>query len=250
MADFTPWAVAALPQIIVALLLLLAGIFLARWSERAVVGFLQRHRGLDLTFRGLIVALVRYSILLLAVLAAMQQVGIQTTSVLAAIGAVLVAIGLALQGTLSNLAAGLMLLWLRPFRVGDTIETASVAGTVTDVGLFATEISRGDGVYVFVPNNDLWNKPVSNLSRMPRRMIELRFAAKKGEDLDAVRESLLAVASANPAVHKDPAPAVGIAGVADGGLTLALTAWVDTAEFQRVAGELAQRASERWPEAS
>ena len=84
---------------------------------------------LDLTFRGVLTSLIRYSILLLEVVAALQQLGLQTTSILAAAGAVLVAVGLALQGTISNIAAGLMLLWLRPFRVGDSIETASVGAT-------------------------------------------------------------------------------------------------------------------------
>ena len=161
MPDPTSWTIAVLPQVAAALALLIAGAWIARWAERSLTRIFEHHRVLDPTFRGVLTSLIRYSILLLAAVAALQQLGIQTASILAAVGAVLLAVGLALQGTLSNIAAGLMLLWLRPFRVGDTIETASVAGTVSEVGLFATEVLRGDGVYVFVPNSDLWNKPVS-----------------------------------------------------------------------------------------
>ncbi|HEX2337367.1 MAG TPA: mechanosensitive ion channel domain-containing protein, partial [Hyphomicrobiaceae bacterium] len=146
MVDLSSW-MAVLPQVVTALTLILLGLWLARRVEHVLANLLDQHQVLDLTFRGVLIALARYSILLLALIAALQQLGIQATSILAAVGAIFVAIGLALQGTLSNLAAGVMLLWLRPFRVGDAIETASVAGTVTDVGLFATEIRRSDGVY-------------------------------------------------------------------------------------------------------
>src|SRR5262245_208497 len=183
---------AGLARVIVALVLLGAGVWLAHWTHRTLASALERHH-FDLTFRGILTALVRYTILLLAVLTAMQQLGLQTTSILAAVGAMLVAVGLALQGTLSNLAAGLMLLWLRPFRVGDAIETSSVAGTVVDVGLFATEIHRADGVYVFVPNADLWNKPLANLSRLPQRMIELKLTIARDEDVEVARQRLLSL---------------------------------------------------------
>jgi small conductance mechanosensitive channel len=198
---------------------------------------------LDLTFRGVLTSLIRYSILLLEVVAALQQLGLQTTSILAAAGAVLVAVGLALQGTLSNIAAGLMLLWLRPFRVGDSIETASVAGTVTDVGLFATEVLRADGVYVFVPNSDLFNKPVSNISRMPTRMIELKFTIKKPANIPSACDRLLSAAAAEESVSKDPAPTVQALGATDAGFVLALNVWVDTGSFRQTASRLAERAA-------
>ena len=201
---------------------------------------------LDPTFRGVFTSLIRYSILpFLAAVAALQQLGIQTASILAAVGAVLLAVGLALQGTLSNIAAGLMLLWLRPFRVGDTIETASVAGTVSDLGLFATEILRVDvdGVYVFVPNSDLWNKPVSNLSRMPTRMIGLTFIIKQPANIQSARDHLLSAAASTEPVRKDPPATVHIVGVTEAGAILALNAWVDTASFRQTSSQLAERAA-------
>ena len=134
MADPTSWTIAVLLQVAAAVVLLIAGAWIARWAERSTTKFFEHHRVLDLTFRGVLTSLIRYSILLLEVVAELQQLGFQTTSILAAVGAVLVAVGLALQGTLSNIAAGLMLLWLRPFRVGDSIETASVGATDAGFG--------------------------------------------------------------------------------------------------------------------
>ena len=239
----TSWSIAVLPQVAAALALLIAGAWIARWAERALTRFFEHHRVLDPTFRGVLTSLSRYSILLLASVAALQQLGIQTTSILAALGAVLLAVGLALQGTLSNIAAGLMLLWLRPFRVGDTIETASVAGTVSEVGLFATEVHRADGVYVFVPNSDLWNKPVSNLSRMPTRMIELKLTIKKPANIQTARDHLLSAAASTEFVRKAPPPTVHLIGATDAGLVLALSAWVDTACFRQTSSLLAERAA-------
>ena len=241
MVDLSSW-MAVLPQVVTALTLILLGLWLARRVEHVLANLLDQHQVLDLTFRGVLTALARYSILLLALIAALQQLGIQTTSILAAVGAIFVAIGLALQGTLSNLAAGVMLLWLRPFRVGDAIETASVAGTVTDVGLFATEIRRSDGVYVFTPNTDLWSKPLANLSRMPSRLIDLSLTIKKGSDIQAARDLLLAAAAAEEVVHKIPAPTVVVSAVTESGIVLSLNAWVDTSHFRQAWHELAERA--------
>jgi small conductance mechanosensitive channel len=241
MVDLSSW-MAVLPQVVTALTLILLGLWLARRVEHVLANLLDQHQVLDLTFRGVLIALARYSILLLALIAALQQLGIQTTSILAAVGAIFVAIGLALQGTLSNLAAGVMLLWLRPFRVGDAIETASVAGTVTDVGLFATEIRRPDGVYVFTPNTDLWSKPLANLSRMPSRLIDLKLTIKKGSDIQVARDLLLAAAAAEEVIHKIPAPTVVVSAVTESGIVLSLNAWVDTSHFRQAAHELAERA--------
>jgi small conductance mechanosensitive channel len=243
MASFSPWLITVLPQVVAAIILILVGLWLARWVERVVINFLDHHQVLDLTFRGVITSLVRYSILLLAVTAALQQIGVQTTSILAAVGAILVAVGLALQGTLSNLAAGVMLLWLRPFRVGDAIETTSVVGTITNVGLFATEILRTDGVYVFAPNSDLWSKPLSNLSRMPSRLIEIKLSIKKGGDIEVARQRLLQTATAEASVHRTPPPTVVVSTVTETAVVLSLNAWVDAAHFRQTCYKLAERAA-------
>src|SRR5262249_32730122 len=133
------------------------------------------------------------------------------------------------------------LLWLRPFRVGDTIETANVSGTVSEVGLFATEVHRADGVYVFVPNSELWNKPISNFTRMPTRMIELKLTIKKPGNVQAARERLLSAAM-EMAARNDPASVVQVVGVTDaGGVVLSLSVWSDAANSRQALSQLAER---------
>jgi len=135
------WAAVALPSFIGALVILLVGWWLANRAEVAMDHVLARQSRIDATLCSVISKVVRYAILIVVVVAVLGQLGIQTTSILAALGAAGLAIGLAMQGTLSNIAAGMMLLWLRPFQIGDYIDTGSVAGTVKDIGLFATEAS-------------------------------------------------------------------------------------------------------------
>ena len=115
----------------------------------------------------------RYAVLVLVVVMVLGQFGVQTASIIAAIGAIGLAIGLALQGTLQNIAAGIMLLMLRPFRIGEDIEVGPVTGTVEEIGLFATRLRREDGVYLLAPNSTLWNQPVRNFTRNGMRRNEI-----------------------------------------------------------------------------
>ena len=120
---------------------------------------------LDPTLRPVLASMIRYAVLILVLIVALSQVGIQTASLLAVVGAAGLAIGLALQGALSNFAGGLMLLWLRPFRIGDFIEVGAIAGTVREMGLFACHLETFDGMFLFAPNSAIWNTPLKNHTR-------------------------------------------------------------------------------------
>ncbi len=233
------WAAAALPNIIVALLLLVAGWALARWAERGVGRLLDR-AGLEPTLRSVITTLVRYALLVLVIVAVLGQLGVQTTSVIAALGAIGLAIGLALQGTLANIAAGIMLLWLRPFRVGDYIEAGDISGTVKDVGLFASRLDSWDGVYQFVPNSELWNKRLINYSRLERRLVALKFRIDYADDMARGREVLLALAAADERVLGDPPPDCFVDELAESAVILALRVWTDNATYWPVRRSLTE----------
>lgn len=224
------WALSLLPNAIVALLILAIGWAVAGWAERAVGRLLDRGR-IEPTLHGVTTAVVRYGILVLVVVAALGQVGVQTTSILAVLGAIGLAIGLALQGTLANIAAGLMLLWLRPFRVGDFIEAGNVSGTVKDVGLFASELHSGDGVYQFVPNSELWNKRIINYSRLDRRLVDLKFEISYTDDIETACQRLLELAKSDPRVLPDPAPNCVVDKLTGSSVILGLSAWTTTANF-------------------
>lgn len=231
------WAVVAVPNLISALVLLIAGWWLAGRAAITLRRIIDNH--VDATLCTVIVSLVRYAILVLVVIAVLGQVGIQTTSVLAALGAVGLAIGLAMQGTLSNIAAGVMLLWLRPFRVGDYIDTGNVAGTVKEVTLFACELHSWDGVYQFVPNSELWNKRIINYSRLPTRMVDLSFRVAYGDDLEKGRDVLTQLAG-DARVHRDPAPQIFVNELSDSAVVLALRVWTANGDYWPVRRELTE----------
>jgi small conductance mechanosensitive channel len=187
------------------------------------------------------VSIVRYAILIVILVAALGQLGVQTTSILAVLGAAGLAIGLAMQGTLANIAAGMMLLWLRPFRVGDYIETGSLAGTVKDVGLFATELHSWDGLYQFVPNAQLWNTRITNFTRLPTRLVDLRFGVGYGDDLAKGQQVLLQLASGDARVHAEPPPQVFVNALGDSAVELALRFWGANTDYWPLRRELTER---------
>jgi small conductance mechanosensitive channel len=225
------WATVALPRLVGAIALLVVGGWFAARAQRAIGRVLGAQSRIDATLSGVVASLVRYSILIVVVVAVLAQIGIQTTSILAALGAAGLAIGLAIQGTLSNIAAGMMLLWLRPFRIGDYIDSGSAAGTVKDLGLFATELHSWDGIYLFVPNSELWNKKLINYSRLPTRLNDLAFGVDYGDDLDKGLETLLAVAGADKRVMSEPAPVVFVDQLGDSAVVLRLRVWGANADY-------------------
>lgn len=244
------WSAKALPNLIAAVVMLVLGWWLASWAQRAIGHVLDRQMKLEATLRSVVTALVRYVLLGLIMLAVLEQLGIQTTSVLAAFGAIGLAIGLAMQNTLSNIAAGIMLLWLRPFKIGDKIQAGDVSGTLKEFGLFACQLETWDGVFQFVPNSELWNKRVTNFSRWPTRLIDMQFRIDYGFDIAEARQRLLSIANRDERVRKDPAAEVFVADLTDK-VVLALRVSVAASDHAVVRRELLEAgfvALERRPE--
>jgi small conductance mechanosensitive channel len=243
------WAVEFVPRLAGAALLLVVGLVAARWAGRLVASFSIRNLHIDETIRPVIAAVVRYGISIIVIVAALGQLGVQTASILAVLGAAGLAIGLALQGTLSNIAAGLMLLWLRPFRVGEYIETATVSGVVREIGLFATTLDTFDGLYRFVPNSEIWNKPLVNQSRNRGRMAA--FTVGIPLDADAARARAIAaeVLDRDERVLDDPPPEVFIDQMTENFVFLGVRAWLPSRLFWSVQRELAAAIRARLGEA-
>jgi small conductance mechanosensitive channel len=239
------WSVEFLPRLAAAAVILLLGFVIAGWIARLIGSAILRARHVDATVGPIAATAGRYAVLIIAVIAALGQLGVQTTSLLAVLGAAGLAIGLALQGTLANVAAGIMLLYLRPFRTGDAIETPAVAGTVKEVGLFVTRMETADGVFYFVPNSSLWNVPLKNYSRSPRRLAIVQTSVGYASDLAEVRRILLELADADPRVLSSPAPAVTIDGYTDYRVMVSLRAWTASADLGDVQRSLAEDAKAR-----
>ncbi|MBB5403260.1 mechanosensitive ion channel family protein [Paraburkholderia youngii] len=200
----------------------------------------------DPTLAPMLAAMGTWAVRVLAFIAALGEVGIATASVLAVLGAAGLAIGLALQGTLQNIAAGMMLLLLRPFPVGDVVEgSGAAAGIVREVGLFTTRIERGDGNIVFVPNSQIWSNPVINYSCGGTQRIEVDVELAQRKDVDAAIGQLQKLVADEPRVLSGStlAPVVSVADYpADGGATLRIAAWVRSPDASLAGGDLQQRA--------
>ncbi|MGV2169374.1 mechanosensitive ion channel family protein [Agrobacterium sp. 16-172Ci] len=218
-------------SVVGALLLLIVGWLAATFLQRWAFQGLSRIRGFDATLAGFFAGAIRYVVLILVLVMVLGQFGVQTASILAALGAAGLAIGLALQGTLQNIAAGIMLLVLRPFRVGEYIETSTVSGTVIEIGLFATELKTSDGLYRLAPNSTLWNVPITNYSRFPSRRHELGLTVKNDEDLAAAQDMLMKVVRSESRVLLDPAPVTFVDSVSADSATVKLRYWVRSDTF-------------------
>jgi len=212
----------------------LAAGLLSRWAHRG----LSRVRGIDATLSQFFSSIIRYTILVLVVVMVLGQFGVQTGSILAALGAIGLAVGLALQGTLQNIAAGIMLLVLRPFRVGESIETGAVSGTIVDVGLFATELRTSDGVYRLAPNSTLWNVPITNYSRLKTRRNEITVSIGTDDDVGRTQAKLVALAARDKRVLKEPAPLAYMAEFDPGSAKFTLRYWTKSGDWWDVSRDL------------
>jgi small conductance mechanosensitive channel len=225
------WAASFLPHFVTALAILIVGGLVANWTQRALQRSLARFLNIDPTVRQFLASMLRYAVLVLVIVAALTQIGVQTTSLLAVLGAAGLAIGLALQGTLSNIAAGLMLLWLRPFHLGDFVEVLGgvAAGKVKEIGLFTCQLETFDGVFLFVPNSALWNAALKNHTRNSGRLVSIVVALPASADLERARLALLDVAAKHPLMLETPAPAVFVDNFTGGNFVLNLVCWTTPA---------------------
>jgi small conductance mechanosensitive channel len=219
------WAETFLPRLVAALIILVVGYLVAGWIERATRSLLARVQHIDPTLKPILAALARYAVLVVLIIAALSQLGIQIASLLAVLGAAGLAVGLALQGTLSNIAAGIMLLWLRPFHVGDYIEVGGQGGMVEELGLFGCRLRTFDGLFLFLPNSSVWNAALKNHTYNDARMVSIGISLAGVADPDLARRALLDMAQTLPHVLRAPAPRVFVENFAGGTLALSLTIW-------------------------
>jgi small conductance mechanosensitive channel len=219
------WVTLFAPRLAAALAITIAGFLAVDWLARLLRQVLAGVRYMDTTLKPVLVSIVRYTALILVVIAALSQLGIQTTSLLAVVGAAGLAIGLALQGTLSNIAAGIMLLWLRPFHIGDFIEVAGQSGEIKEIGLFVCHLRTYDGLFLFLPNSTIWNTPLKNYTRNGGRLVSVNIAVAASADLERTRQTLLDVAAGTPGTLKHPPPATFVDSVNDGAMVLNLAVW-------------------------
>lgn len=224
------WALANALNLFTALAVLLGGWYLSGVLSRGSRELLPRTRRIDNTIAPLLSHVVRYGILIVTLVIVLSQFGVQTASILAVLGAAGLAIALALQGTLSNLASGILLIWLRPFNVGEYVDAEGVAGTVVEIGLFGTRLRTYDGLFVYAPNTKIWSSRIINYTRESTRMVETKVGIAYSADIAAARAALLEVAT-DERVLPDPAPFVFVQTLGDSAVVICLRSWVNGSEW-------------------
>jgi small conductance mechanosensitive channel len=230
----------------IASVILVATVIGAKWASRITRRALSKVRGFrhDPTVLSFVVQVVRVVVYIIGFIAVLQRLGVQTTSIIAVLGAASLAVGLALQGTLSNVAAGVLLLVLRPYKVGHVIDVGGVSGTVQRLDLFTTQMSNADNHKIVVPNSKVLNDVILNLSGQRTRRIEINFTVGYGEDLNQTRAVLVKVAGDHEKVLPDPAPWTGVTGLLDSAVQVTLHAWVKSDDWWQVRADLMQGGKE------
>ena len=217
-------------QVIAGILTIFIGFWLSGRASRLVIKALSKIDQIDKTIIPMIGALVRYAGMTLTLVVALGKFGVETTSIIAVLGAAGLAIGLALQGTLSNVAAGLMLIFLRPFKIGDWVEAAGMSGTVREIGLFTTVIDTFDRVFISVPNSSIWSSNIVNHSRYGERRLDLDIGIAYESSLDDAEAAMLKLAS-DKRVLATPSPRFLVVSYADSAIIVRLRVYSNYADF-------------------
>lgn len=208
--QYLPAAIVWATNILLAIVILLIGLWIANKVRKIIIGISHKHNQFDDTLFRFLGSMARYIVLAFVFIAVLNRFGVQTASIIALLGAAGLAVGLALQGAMSNLAAGVMLLIFRPYKVNDFIEAADRFGKVTEIDMFTTILQTFDNQQIIIPNSQIWGAQIINHSHHPIRGVDMHFGVAYGENTDKAREVIDAVLAAHPHILKDPAPFVEV----------------------------------------
>ena len=227
-----------------AIAILCVGLLLARFIRLRIERLAQRHHRLDATLFGFLANVVWYVIFALTALILLNTFGVQTTSVVALFGAAGLAVGLALQGTLSNVAAGVMLVFFRPIKLGDFVQINDQMGTVRSINLNFTELATVGNVQVIVPNSSVWGNTIVNYSHYPTRRAEWTFGVSYGSDLKVAEETILATIMADPRSMTEPEPFIQVNNLGDFSVDFLVRVWVDRNDYFAYQADMTRKVKE------
>lgn len=218
-------------KIFLALLIYMVGRLVTRWILRIMDRTFER-RDVETSLRSFLRSVVKAVMTILVILASVQTLGINTTSFLAIFASAGLAVGMALSGTLQNFAGGVILLLLRPYRVGDYITAQGQSGTVKNIGLFSTQLSTGDNRIIYVPNSAISTDIVDNYSQATKRRVDWNISIRYGDDIDVAREAILAMLAADKRTLKEPAePIVAVKELGDSAVILLVRCWTANTDY-------------------
>jgi len=232
-------------DIVLALLIFYIGRFIVGLLVKALGKGMQKAE-VDATLERFVCNLVRMALMVVVIIAAIAQVGIQTTSFIAIFGAAGLAVGLALQGSLSNFAAGVLIVLFRPYRVGDFVEAAGIAGTIEQVQILTTILKTGDNKQVIVPNSQIMDSIITNYSANDTRRVDMVIGVGYDDDLDQVHRTLKELVDADDRILDDPACKIAVSELADSSVNFVVRPWVKSADYWGVKFDLTEAIKKRF----
>lgn len=232
-----------IPSLISAFILLFVGLYLVRLINRLMRRNMVR-RNYDPTLSKFIADIILWAMRIILFVAVIGQLGIGTSSFVAILGAMGLAIGLSLQGSLSNFAGGMLIIMFKPFKLGDFIEAQGVSGTVTEIQIFVTKLTSTNNQIIFVPNGSLSNGNITNYSSAGTRRANIEFTVSYDSDLKQVKEILHSILEKDVRILKEPAPGVVVTGLVDNGVRMAIRPWAKNEDYWGMFSDVLQTMKE------
>ena len=230
---------------LIAVVIFYIGRMIARLVTRGLRNIMQSQE-VDKILESFVCNLAYWVLMIFVIIAAINQIGVQTTSLIAVMGAAGLAIGLALQGSLANFAAGVLIVMFRPYRVGDFVEAAGIAGVVLQVQILTTVLKTGDNKQIIVPNGQIMGSIITNYSANDTRRVDMTVGVSYEDDLDKVRSTIQELVNADERILKDPECLIAVSELADSSVNFAVRPWVNTADYWGVTFDLTEAIKKRF----
>ncbi len=232
-------------KVLIALVIFYVGRIVARIVTKGLRNVMQS-QDVDKILETFVCNLVYWALMIFVIIAAINQIGVQTTSLIAVMGAAGLAVGLALQGSLANFAAGVLIVIFRPYRVGDFVEAAGISGVVLQVQILTTILKTGDNKQIVVPNGQIMGSIITNYSANDTRRVDMTVGVSYDDDIDKVRNTIRELVDADERILNDPECLIAIAELADSSVNFAVRPWVKTADYWGVKFDLTEAIKKRF----
>ena len=218
-------------KVLIALVIFIIGSWIAKKVKNGIVKLATKSPHLDETLFNFLGSIARWIIMAFVIIAILGQFGVETTSIVALLGAAGLAVGLALQGAMSNMAAGVMLMLFRPYKVGDFVDAGGHFGNVEDITMFTTDLQTFDNQKIIIPNGKIWGEKIINHSHHPVRGVEMKFNVAYDDDIEKAKQVILDTLAANPHIKADPAPFVEVETLTERSAELVVRPFTDGANY-------------------
>ena len=231
-----------------AILILFVGWIVANWIQKRIRKAGQKSEKLDETLTTIFAKTAKVVVMVVVIIAVLQQFGVQTASLLAVVGAAGLAIGLAWQGTLSDIAAGIMILILRPFKIGDAVEVAGTSGVVDEIGLVLTKLHTFDNIAMYMPNSDIWGTKILNYAKNDNRRVDMVFGFGYDDDMDKAMQIAREILESDERVLDDPEPQIAVSELGDSSVNIIVRPWTAKENYWNLKFDITKRIKERYDE--